>query len=167
MSGVAVDPVAATAGALVAGALMEGPLYLQRAAGRRVYQDVFAEGGALLGVRGRAQRVVGYLGHAVLSVVIALLYARFFQAVARDHLLAWGAVGGLVHFAVGALVVGATFPVVAKHTPAEGSLTPGVAYARYGRRDVLTFLGGHLFFGLLFALLYSALHPELGARAAL
>jgi hypothetical protein len=166
VSGVAVDPVAAAAAALLAGALMEGPLYLQRAAGRRVYQDVFAEGGALLGVRGPAQRVVGYLGHAVLSVVIALLYAVFFQAVARDHLLVWGAFGGLVHFTVGALVVGAAFPVLTKQTPADGSLTPGVAYARYGRRDVLTFFGGHLLFGLLFALLYSALHPELGARSA-
>ncbi len=167
MVGVAVDPVAAAAAALVAGALMEAPLYLQRGTGRAVHQDVFAEGGVLLGVQGRAQRVVGYLGHAALSVVIALLYAGFFQAVARDHLLAWGVVGGLVHFTVGALVVGAIFPVVTKGTPADGERTPGIAYVRYGRRDVLTFFGGHLTFAVLFAVFYSSLHPALGTAAAL
>lgn len=167
MAGVAVDPLAAAAAALVAGALMEAPLYLQRRTGRAVHQDVFAEAGVLLGVHGRAQRAGGYLGHAVLSVLIALLYARFFQAVARDHLLAWGVVAALVHFVMGALVVGAIFPVVTKGTPADGRPTPGIAYVRYGRRDVLTFFGGHLTFGVLLALLYSALHPELGTAAAL
>ena len=166
LAGVPLDAAAAALAGLVAGALMETPLYLQRALRTSVHQDVFAEGGRLLGVRGRLQRPVGYLGHAALSVIIALAYAGFFQAMgARDHLLAWGALGGLVHFAVGGLVVGAIFPVVDR-LPGLVASTPGFAYVRYGRRDVLTFLGGHLSFGMLLGLFYPALHPAVGLPAA-
>ena len=167
LAGVPLDAAAAALAGLVAGALMETPLYFQRALRAPVHQDVFAEGGQLLGVRGWLQRPVGYLGHAALSVVIALVYAGFFQATgARDHLLAWGALGGLVHFVVGGLVVGAIFPVVDRFS-GLGASTPGFAYARYGRRDVLTFLAGHLSFGMLVGFLYPALHPAVGLPAAM
>jgi hypothetical protein len=166
LAGVPLDAAAAALAGLIAGVLMETPLYLQRALRAPVHQDVFAEGGLLLGVRGRSRRPVGFLGHAALSVVIALVYAGFFRAVgAGDHLLAWGALGGLVHFVVGGLVVGAIFPVVDR-LPGLVASTPGFAYARYGRRDVLTFLGGHLSFGMLVGLLYAVLHPAVGLPAA-
>lgn len=81
-----VDPAAAALAGLIAGALMEIPAYLQRALHRPLRQDVFAKSGLLLGVEGLAQRFVGYLGHATLSVLIALLYAVFFRATgAVDH----------------------------------------------------------------------------------
>ncbi len=162
------DPWAAAGAGLIAGLLMESPAYLQRALCRPLRQDVFAESGLLLGVRGRAQRWVGYLGHAGLSVLIALLYATFFHAVgAAEHVLAWGALGGLVHFAIGGLVVAVAFPVVDPPSVRAGTRRLGFAYARYGSRDVLTFLGGHLTFGLLLGLLYPALHPALAVDAAL
>jgi hypothetical protein len=88
-------PAAALAG-LIAGPIMELPAYLQRGVGLPLRQDVFSEGGQILRVRGRGQRVVGYRGHAALSVLIALLYATFFWLIAaQNHLLAWGgALGG-------------------------------------------------------------------------
>ena len=70
-----------------------------------------------------------------------------------------------MHFVVGGLVVGAIFPVV-EPLPGLVASTPGFAYARYGRRDVDTFLGGHLAFGMLVGLLYAVFHPVVGLAAA-
>jgi hypothetical protein len=44
------DRLAAAMAGLIAGLLMESPAYLQRALRRPLRQDVFAEGGRLLGV---------------------------------------------------------------------------------------------------------------------
>ncbi|MDP9444497.1 MAG: hypothetical protein M3P83_09205 [Actinomycetota bacterium] len=163
-----VDPAAAAVAGLIAGQLMEVPAYLQRLLHRPLHQDVFAESGLLLGVYGRGQRLVGYLGHAGLSVIIALAYAAFFRAVgAADQLLCWGLLAGLVHFTIGGLVVAAVFPAVDPSAVATQTGGVGFAYASYGQRDVLTFLGGHLLFGLLVGLLYPALHPALPLGAAL
>ncbi len=69
---------------------------------------------------------------------------RFFQLIAaQNHLLAWGAFGGPVHFTIGGIMVAVAFPVVDPSAAAAGPTGVGFAYARYGRRDVLTFLGGH------------------------
>ncbi len=72
-----------------------------------------------------------------------------------------------MHFAIGGLVVAVAFPVVDPPSVGAGRRRLGFAYARYGPRDVLTLLGGHLFFGLLLGLLYPALHPALVVEAAL
>lgn len=163
-----VDVAAAAVAGLIAGVLMEVPAYCQRGLHRPLRQDVFAEGGQLLGVVGKAQRPVGYLGHATLSVLIALLYAVFFKAVgAAEHFLAWGAFGGLVHFTIGGLVVAAVFPVVDRASAAAGLRRVGFAYTCYGRRDTVTFFVGHLSFGLLLGVLYPALHPTLTTGDAL
>lgn len=159
---------AAALAGLVAGLAMEIPAYFQRALRLPVRQDVFAEAGLILGVRGPWQRWVGYLGHAGLSIVIAVMYAAFFHRVGgSDHLVWWGAFGGLVHFAVGGAVVAAAFPVVDADAAAAGTSRVGFAYAHYGRRDVLTFLGGHLSFGLLLGLLYTVFHRGLEMASAI
>lgn len=170
------DVLSAVVAGVVAAQVMETPAYAQRALGRPLRQDVFAEAGILLRAPARVTRIVGWLGHGALAAAIACLYAAFFHLVGEDHLLAWGAVGGLVHFAIGGAVVGALFPLV-QHRPDEpgppgetrGWLSrphPGFAYRRYGPRDVITFLGGHLTFGVLLGVLYPALHPALGVAAA-
>jgi hypothetical protein len=168
MTSIAVDLAAATLAGLIAGPLMEVPAYAQRLLRLPVHQDVFAEAGVIIGMRGKGRRLVGYLGHAVLSVLIAVLYAVFFRAVgSHEQLLAWGALGGLVHFTIGGLVVDSGFPVLDREVLAEGEHRLGFAYANYGRRDVLTFLGGHVFFGMLIGALYPMFHPAVGAWAAL
>ncbi len=118
---------------------------------------------------GRASAAAGgYLGHATLSVLIALLYAVFFRTVgAAENLMGWGALGALVHFSVGGLVVAAVFPVIDPPSAAAGIRRVGFAYTRYGRRDVMTFLAGHLSLGLLLGVLYPALHPALTVQDAL
>jgi hypothetical protein len=158
-----VEPLSAAVAGVLAAQVMETPAYLQKALHLPLRQDVFAEAGILLGVRRRGRRLVGYLGHATLAALIACAYAAFFQLVGEDLLLVWGAVGGLVHFLVGGAVVGAVFPVVDEQVARPH---PGFAYRHYGRRDVATFLVGHLVFGALVGLLYPLLHPSLGLAAA-
>ena len=148
-----VDLLAAVVAGLVAAQPMEAPVYLQRAAGLGVHQDVFAEGGTLLRAPARVRRLVGWLGHGLLAAVIALLYAAFFDVVgAQDRLWLWGVLGGAIHAVVGGIVVG-VFPTVEPSATPAGS--HGVFYRHYGRLDVLTFLSGHLVFGALVGALYA------------
>ena len=161
----AIDPVAAAVAAVIAAQLMETPAYAQKALGLDVRQDIFSEGGAILRAP-RPQRLFGWLGHSLLAVAIVLLYSTFFAAVAgNDHLAAWGVVAGAVHAVLGGVVVGAwsdLHPDMPNQAPA-----PGVFYRHYGRRDVLTVLAGHLFFGTLVGTLYAVLHEGLAPSAAL
>jgi hypothetical protein len=168
MTSIAVDLAAAALAGLIAGPLMEVPAYTQRLLRLPVHQDVFAEAGEIIGMRDKGRRLGGYLGHAVLSMLIAVLYAVFFRAVgSHEHLLAWGALGGLVHFTIGGLVVDSAFPVLDREVLAEGEHRLGFAYANYGRRDLVTFLGGHAFFGMLIGALYPMFHPMVGSGAVL
>lgn len=156
---------------------MQGPAYLQKALQLPLRQDVFAEGGMLLGARGTRTRAVGYTGHAVLAAVIACGYASFFYVVGEERLLAWGLLRGVIHFLIGGAVVAALFPLLPEPTAqpdlrgaSRGWLSgrhPGFAYRKYGTRDVLTFLGGHLVFGGLLGIVYPALHPTLTVGAVL
>lgn len=161
-----IDPVAAAVAALVAAPLMEVPAYLQRALGLGVRQDIFSEAGWILRAPARGRRLVGYLGHSLLAVAIVLLYATFFAAVARnDHLALWGLFAGAVHGALGGVVVGA-WPDLHPQMPHRVA-APGVFYRHYGRRDVVTFVAGHLWFGVLAGTVYAALHDGLSPAAAL
>jgi hypothetical protein len=168
MTWMPVDPVAAALAGLVAGPVMEIPAYAQRLLRRPLHQDVFAEAGVIIGVHTAGRRLIGYLGHAILSVLIAVLYAVFFRSVgAADLLLLWGALAGLVHFTIGGLVVDSAFPVLDRQAVASEVHRLGFAYANYGRRDLLTFLGGHLVFGMIVGSLYPVLHPAVHGSVAL
>jgi hypothetical protein len=171
-----VDVVSAVIAGVAAAQVMEAPAYLQKALHLPLRQDVFAEGGILLRARGTRTRLVGYAGHAVFAAVIACAYAGLFHVVGEEHLLAWGLLGGLVHFLIGGAVVATLFPVLPEpmaqpdlRGASPGWLQgphPGFAYRDYGTRDVLTFLDGHLVFGSLLGVVYPALHPILAAAAA-
>lgn len=160
-----IDVTAAVIAALVAAPLMEVPAYTQRALHLGVSQDVFAEAGAILRAPARVRRLVGYVGHSVLAVGIVLLYATFFAAVAHnDHLALWAVFTGAVHGLLGGVVVGA-WPDLDPRMP-HSVPAPGVFYRHYGRRDVLTFLSGHLWFGVLAGTLYAVLHEDVPVAAA-
>ncbi len=92
-----VDPTAAAVAGLVAAQCMEVPGYTQRALGFTVFQDVFAENGAIVRAPEWCRRPVGWTVHALAAVLIVLLYSTFFAAVGNDHLLWWGLFAGAVH----------------------------------------------------------------------
>lgn len=160
-----IDPVAAAIAGLIAAQLMEMPAYLQKSLGLEVRQDIFDEAGAILRAPQRYRRLVGWVGHGVLAVLIVLMYATFFAAVAgNDQLAWWGVFAGAVHGLLGGVVVGA-WPDLHPQMP-DRLQAPGVFYRHYGRRDVVTFIGGHLWFGLVVGVLYALLHEALPSSAA-
>lgn len=154
---------AAAVAGVFAAQVMELPAYTQRALGLPVRQDIFVETGAILRAPERFRSLVGWLGHACTAAFIAMGYAGFFAAVsAQPPNLWWGLLAGTIHFAAGAMVI-AAYPLVHPDVP-KRLPSPGFSYRRWGRRDVITFLLGHLLYGALVAALYRALTAN-GAAA--
>jgi hypothetical protein len=149
---------------LIAGAVMEGPVYLQKALGLPVKQNIFRTWGLLLGQRGTAGYVVGVLVHQLVAVVAAVLYAVFFRLIGVEgDLWLWGLIGGLVHWTIAGPVV----KVLPSLDPATGQTgTQGLAYKNYGALDVVTSLVGHLAFGTLTGILYGYFHSGGGSDLA-
>ncbi len=143
---------------LLAGIVMEMPLFLAKAAGIRVKQNIFRTWGKMLGLgEGAARYVAGFAFHEALSAAVALVYAVAFDRLGvGGNVWLWGLVGGFVHWTLAGPVV-KVLPSVDPDTGEVGR--QGLAYRHYGALDVVMSLGGHLTFGLAFALLYAALHP--------
>ena len=148
---------AAVLAGLIAGALMEGPVYMQKAIGLPLKQNIFRTWGQnLLKIPGGAGYVAGFLFHQGIAVFAALLYALFFDLVGvEQNLLLWGLLGGLIHWAIAGPVV-AVIPSTDPETGVTGG--QGLAYKNYGALDVVTSLVGHLGFGAAMAIFYALLH---------
>ncbi len=149
---------------LIAGAIMEGPVYLQKALGLPVKQNIFRTWGNLFGLRGTGGYVVGILFHQALSAVIAIGYAIFFRLIGADgSLWLWGLVGALVHYTLAGPVV-KMLPSLDPETNEVGK--QGFAYRNYGALDVATSFVGHLSFGLFTGIFYGLLHSGGGSGVA-
>ncbi len=85
-----VEVVPAIVAGLIAGAVMEGPVYLQKALRLPVKQNIFRTWGLLFGQRGAAGYVIGVLFHQLLAAVIAVGYAVFFRLIGVDGSVAVG-----------------------------------------------------------------------------
>ncbi len=156
---------AAIVAGLIAGAIMEGPVYMQKAMGLPVKQNIFRTWGQnLLGVKGGAGYVAGFLFHEGIAVFAAVLYALFFDIVgADDNLWLWGLIGGVIHYAIAGPVVA----MIPSLDPATGTVgNQGFAYKNYGGLDVVTSFVGHMAFGLSTGILYGLLHSMGGSGAA-
>jgi hypothetical protein len=150
---------------LIAGAIMEGPVYMQKAMGLPVKQNIFRTWGQnLLGLPGGAGYAAGFVFHEGIAVVAAVLYALFFDLVGADgNLWLWGLIGGLVHY----LIAGPVVAMIPSLDPANGRVgAQGFAYKNYGALDVGTSFMGHLIFGLSTGIFYALLHAMGGASAA-
>jgi hypothetical protein len=149
---------------LIAGAVMEGPVYLQKALGLPVKQNIFRTWGNLFGLRGASGYLVGILFHQALAAVIAIGYAVFFRLVGvESDLWLWGLVGALIHYTLAGPVV-KILPSVDPETGAVGK--QGFAYRNYGALDVATSFVGHMSFGLLTGILYGYFHSGGGSGLA-
>ena len=100
--------------------------------------------------------------HLAVSAAIAVLYALGFGlAGAVDSGWAWGLIGGIVHWIVAGTFLG-TVPA-----RDDGSMdTPGPFAMRTGSAGALSFLAGHLLFGLVVGIAYFAFHPGVIVGAA-
>lgn len=155
---------AAVLAGLVAGAVMEGPVYLQKALGLPVKQNIFRTWGNLFGQRGTAGYIIGFLFHQLLAAVIAIGYAVFFRLIGVEgDLWLWGLLGGLIHYALAGPVV----KLIPSIDPGTGAVrTQGLAYKNYGALDVVTSLVGHLSFGAVTGILYGYFHSGGGSGLA-
>lgn len=141
-------------GGLIAGAIMEGPVYMQKALGLSLKQNIFRTWGRMMGLHGGGGYFAGFLFHQLLAAVIAVIYAAgFYLLGARDSLWLWGLLGAAIHYLIAGVVVGA-LPSVDPDVPHRVG-EQGVYYKNYGLLDVGTFLMGHLSFGLLVGVLYA------------
>ncbi len=138
---------------LIAGAIMEGPVYMQKALGLNLKQNIFRTWGRMLGLRGGGGYFAGFLFHQALAAGIALIYAAVFGLLgARDNLWLWGLLGAAVHYLIAGVVVRA-LPSVDPDDPRRVG-EQGAYYKNYGPLDMATFLMGHMSFGLLVGILY-------------
>jgi hypothetical protein len=149
---------------LIAGAIMEGPVYLQKAMGLRVKQNIFRTWGLMFGQRGTAGYVIGFLFHELLAGAIAVLYAVFFRLISVEgDLWLWGLVGGLIHWTLAGPIV----KIIPSLDPETGEIgKQGLAYKNYGALDVVTSLVGHLGFGAVTGILYGYFHSGGGSALA-
>ena len=149
---------------LIAGAVMEGPVYLQKAMGLRVKQNIFRTWGNMFGQRGATGYVIGMLFHELLAAVIAIGYAVFFYLIGVDgNLWLWGLVGGLVHYTLAGPIV----KLIPSIDPETGEVRKqGFAYKNYGALDVVTSFVGHMSFGVLTGILYGYFHSGGGSGLA-
>lgn len=139
---------------LIAGAVMEGPVYMQKALGLNLKQNIFRTWGGMMGLHGGAGYAAGFLFHQLLAAAIALIYAGGFALLdARDNLWLWGALGAAIHYLIAGLVVRA-LPSVDPNAPGRVG-EQGAYYKNYGPLDMGTFLMGHMSFGLLVGILYA------------
>jgi hypothetical protein len=159
-----VEVGAAVLAGLIAGAIMEGPVYLQKALGLPVKQNIFRTWGILFGQRGAAGYGIGLLFHEVVAVVAAILYAVFFRLIGVEgDLWLYGLLGGLIHYALAGPIVA----IIPSLNPDTGNLREqGFAYKNYGALDVVTSLVGHLSFGTLTGILYGYFHSGGGSGLA-
>lgn len=153
---------AALIAGLIAGTIMEGPVYLQKAVGLPVKQNIFRTWGQnLLKIPGAAGYVAGFLFHEGIALFAAIFYALFFDLVGADgNLLLWGLLGGLIHWTIAGPVV-AIIPSTDPETGVVGG--QGLAYKNYGALDVVTSLVGHLGFGASVGVIYALLHSDAGS----
>ncbi len=139
---------------LIAGAIMEGPVYMQKALGLNLKQNIFRTWGRMLGLHGGGGYLAGLMFHQVLAAAIALVYAAGFALLGvRDNLWLWGLLGAVIHYLIAGIVVGA-LPSVDPNDPRRVG-EQGAYYKNYGPLDMGTFLMGHMSFGLLVGILYA------------
>lgn len=140
----------------IAGTVMEGPVYLQKALGLPVKQNIFRTWGQnLLKVPGALGYVAGFLFHSLIAIIAGILYAIFFELVGvQDNFWLWGLIGGSIHYAIAGPVV-ARIPSLDPDNGVIGA--QGFAYKNYGFLDVLTSFTGHMIFGVTTGVLYGLL----------
>ena len=148
----------------IAGLIMEGPVYMQKALGLPVKQNIFRTWGLLFGQRGTAGYLIGIAFHQLIALFAAVLYAVFFRVIGvDDNLWLWGLIGGLVHWTLAGPIV----KIIPSMDPDTGEIgKQGFAYKNYGALDVVTSLVGHLGFGTVTGILYGYFHSSGGSGTA-
>jgi hypothetical protein len=158
-----VELVPAIAAGVVAGLVMETIVLGMGSLGPRMKIDMLRIWGTMVGARGTAERVVGFIVHEVLSALVGIIYAFGFVILGiRDQFLLWGLIGGLIHWFVAGWFLG-ILPVMHPQMP-QRVPTPGIFGRKSGIPDVTALLVDHLAYGLTFGAFYAFLHSSGGVQ---
>ncbi|MDP8955498.1 MAG: hypothetical protein M3N24_00850 [Actinomycetota bacterium] len=145
----------AAAAGVFGGVMMEMATVVPRVSGLDVKLDLHLMWGRMMRLRNPAAGLAGTAFHLLISAAIGLVYAAGLSLLfdASNNLWAWGLLGGLIHWVVGGLFIGAALPLLHPDI-SKGQSPPGWLVTKFGRRDFLAFFVGHLLYGLTFGVLY-------------
>ncbi len=150
---------------MLGGALMTIMRTLLRMAGVTLRLEVPRLWSTMVGVHGTAGQVVGLAIHIVGSGLLALFFARAFAlGGVSDQLWLWGVLGGSILWAIAGLFMGIV-PVMHPEIPVRLP-APGYFVANCGVPDVVTFLVGHLIYGVVVGVVYALFHSAGGLHVA-
>jgi hypothetical protein len=143
---------------IVGGLCMTGIGWLARAGGIDYNAEMLL--GTMLGYpAGQDAWTIGLGVHTVISIVVALLYAMGFEAIAHRAGPAAGFSFSVVHTVLAGLALLA-IPIVHPLIP-EQQPEPGMFMVNSGAPSVAVFIVGHVMFGILVGSIYgSVVHPR-------
>jgi hypothetical protein len=146
----------AVAAGIFGGVMMEMATVVPRVAGLDVKLDLHLMWGSMMRLRNPAAGLAGTAFHLLISAAIGLVYAAGVRFVfdVNNNLWAWGLLGGVIHWVIGGLFIGAVLPLMDPDISKGLSRAPGWLVTKFGSRDFLAFFVGHLLYGLTFGILY-------------
>jgi hypothetical protein len=104
----------------------------------------------------QGNNTLGWMGHFMMGVVFALVYAALWSAGLGAPTLLWGALFGVIHFFVVGLMMGG-MPMMHAGIKAGTVQAPGVLMLNSGVMGLMGGLAGHILYGVVVALVYAAL----------
>jgi hypothetical protein len=155
----------AFAAGLVGGLVMSALSMGMKAMGAPLAMDIHRIWGTMVKMQGTGAIVAGFIIHLIVSGIVGLIYAAFFDWLGLDNnLWLWGLLGGVVHWVIGGLFL-AMLPAVHPDIPGREP-EPGPFASRFGRMAIGAFMMAHLVYGLLFGILYGFWHSAGGSEIA-
>lgn len=112
--------------------------------------------GTMMLPRGGAAYVLGFMIHAMMSLVFGLLHAAFFTWLDIEAGWLWGLAFGAVHWVVVGMALG-MMPMMHRGISRNEIDAPGFFALSAGGMTAMGFLMLHLVYGLLFGAIYAAM----------
>jgi hypothetical protein len=139
---------------VIAGAVMVGLVAIARGIGITNLDLALMWGAWATGTQSGGTWVLGFVIQLIVSGLIALIYAGFFEAIRASN---WGLglVGGAIHTVIAGFVIGA-FPAITTNLGVMAA--PGAFATNYGSWSIATFVVVHLVYGIIVGGSYTPVH---------
>jgi hypothetical protein len=122
----------------------------------KMRMNLFKLLGTMLLLAGGAAYVLGFMIHAMMSVVFGLLHAAFFTWLGVEVGWLWGLIFGSVHWAAVGMALG-MMPMMHRGIRNDEVEAPGFFAMKAGGPTAMGFLVLHLVYGILFGVIYAGM----------